>query len=179
MVAARMGTRSVSVHVCIFESAGHLAGRKRTYEAVKAAVLAAGRFSVFEATSDIRTARMFTRLCKDPELETITLAFPWTGVRRRRTLIVDSRGVPMRYDEIDWYERISDGKTVLWMCGAGTYVYHGTVDGKVAVCSSSIGVDRDRDPYPNTVDRSRDTMTCDRCAEFVRRIPMPPPRTLP
>lgn len=85
----------------------------------------------------------------------------------------------MRYDEIDWFERVSDGKTVLWMCSKETgvrrgsgYLWHATVDGKTAVCSKLIEIDRERDPYPHTVDRSADTMTCDRCATLVRRIPM-------
>lgn len=76
----------------------------------------------------------------------------------------------MRQDEIDWYSRISDGKTVLWMMGKTTYLYHGTVDGEVAVCSSAIEVDRERDEYPSTIDRSHNTMTCDRCAALVKRI---------
>jgi hypothetical protein len=87
----------------------------------------------------------------------------------------------MRQDEIDWFERISDGKTVLWLCGAGdnAFIWHGTVDGEVAACSSTIKVDRERNPYPHTGDRSRDTMTCDRCASLVRRIPMKPPASRP
>jgi hypothetical protein len=82
----------------------------------------------------------------------------------------------MRNDEVDWFERCFDGKTVLWMCGATSYLWHATVDGAVAVCSSAIRIDRERNPYPHTADRSSDTMTCDRCAERVRRIKMPLPR---
>jgi hypothetical protein len=70
-------------HICRFDSAEHLVGKKRTYESVKAAVLEAGRFSTFEATANDKAARLFTRLCKDPELEIFELGFPWTGVRRR------------------------------------------------------------------------------------------------
>ena len=81
-------------------------------------------------------------------------------------------GVSIRYDEIDWFERISDGKTALWMSGGPALLWHATVDGKVAVCSSKIAVYRERNPYPNTVDRSSDLMTCERCADLVRRIPM-------
>ena len=66
-----------------FDSAAHIIGRKRTYEAVKAAVLAAGRFSVFEATANMKSAKLFTRLCADPDIETFHLGFPWTGVRLR------------------------------------------------------------------------------------------------
>ena len=68
-------------HICSFESADHLKGKKRTYEAVKAAVLKAGRFSTFEATNSAKDARLFTRLCTDPEIETFDLGYPWTGVR--------------------------------------------------------------------------------------------------
>ncbi len=66
-----------------FDSAEHLVGRKRTYETVKAAVLEAGCFSCFEATASVKSARLFTRLCRDPELETWPMGYPWTGVRRR------------------------------------------------------------------------------------------------
>lgn len=81
----------------------------------------------------------------------------------------------LRYDEIDWFERISDGKTVLWLAGASTFMWHATADGEAAVCSTAIPVDRHRDPYPGVVDRSHDVMTCERCAGLVRRIRMQPP----
>ena len=72
------------IYIDCFESAGHLRGRKRTYEAVKSAVLEAGRFSVFEATETQASARLFTRLCNDPELEfDQSCGFPWTLVRRK------------------------------------------------------------------------------------------------
>lgn len=72
-----------AIHICRFDSAEHLAGKKRTYEAVKEAVLEAGRFSVFEATASMKNAKLFTRLTKDPEIETFEMPFPWTGVRRK------------------------------------------------------------------------------------------------
>lgn len=75
--------RRGAVYVCRFDSAEHLTGRKRTYEAVKAAVLEAGRFSAFEATASNKNAALFTRLCRDPEIETFDMGFPWTGVRRK------------------------------------------------------------------------------------------------
>jgi len=62
-----------------------LRGKALTYEAVKACVLAAGRFSVFEATASSQRARLFTRLQQDPELVSVKLGFPWIGVRRRET----------------------------------------------------------------------------------------------
>jgi len=69
-----------------FDSAGDLVGRKRTYEAVKAAVLEAGRFSVFEATEDAKSARIFERLKRDPEVEVFEMGFPWHGVRAHTAL---------------------------------------------------------------------------------------------
>jgi hypothetical protein len=78
----------VKVHICRFDSADHVKGRKRTYAAVKAAVLAAGRFSVFEATATARDAQLFTELGRDPEIETLHdeqgFNYPWVGVRRRQ-----------------------------------------------------------------------------------------------
>lgn len=61
----------------------HGAAADRVYAALKATVLAAGGFSVFEATASTRAAHMFTRLRDDPELEIVDLSFPWTRVRRR------------------------------------------------------------------------------------------------
>jgi hypothetical protein len=71
--------------ICTFDSAGHLTGRKRTYEAVKAAVLEVGRFSVFEATENAKNARLFTRLHHDPEIEIVREEshYPWIAVRRK------------------------------------------------------------------------------------------------
>ena len=69
------------MHIDRFSSADHLKKRTRTYEAVKAAVLKAGRFSTFEADDDPAT---FRRLCHDdPEVEIVDMAYPWVGVRRR------------------------------------------------------------------------------------------------
>lgn len=68
-------------HICRFDSAEHLTGKKRTYEAVKAAVLEAGKFSTFEATANSKNASLFTKLCRDPEIETFDMGYPWTGVR--------------------------------------------------------------------------------------------------
>ena len=69
------------IRVCAFgECTDHLRGQALTYEALKAAVLEAGRFSCFEATRDRRRAALFDRLCKDPALQVETLGFPWTKV---------------------------------------------------------------------------------------------------
>lgn len=70
-------------YVCMFDSTGDLVGRKRTYRAIKARVLEAGKFSVFEAANSMQDARLFMRLEKDPEVEIFKLPFPWCGVRRR------------------------------------------------------------------------------------------------
>lgn len=80
--------------VCSFGSTDEIPGLQGTrklrgaaaeavYASLKATVLAAGRFSVFEATSSMRAAHFFTRLCSDPELEIVQEAFPWTGVRAK------------------------------------------------------------------------------------------------
>ncbi len=66
-----------------FDSADHLRGKARTYEAVKPAVLEAGRFSVFEATSSYANARLFMSLLRDAEIEEVPMAYPWVGVKRR------------------------------------------------------------------------------------------------
>jgi hypothetical protein len=70
-------------HVDCFDSADHVKGKRRTYESVKAAVLAAGRFSVFEATFNTQNVALFDKLTRDPEIETFDMGFPWTGVRRK------------------------------------------------------------------------------------------------
>jgi hypothetical protein len=72
------------IHVCRFDSADHLVGKRRTYEAVKAAVLEAGRFSIFEATKNQANAAMFTQLTRDPEVETDnTRGYPWIYVKAK------------------------------------------------------------------------------------------------
>lgn len=56
--------------------------RNTTYADLKRDVLAAGRFSVFEATENNFAASLYTRLCEDPEIETDkSCGFPWTSVR--------------------------------------------------------------------------------------------------
>jgi len=59
--------------------ASHLTGTARTYAAVKAVVLAAGRYSVFEVQDD---PELFNALDHDPELVTWT-THPWVYVRVR------------------------------------------------------------------------------------------------
>lgn len=67
-------------HIDRFDSAEHLRGRKRTYESVRAAVVAAGRFSVFEATHTDTNARWFTQLERDPLVDVQReYGYPWIG----------------------------------------------------------------------------------------------------
>jgi hypothetical protein len=68
------------VHICRFDSVSHLRGKDRTYENIKKAVLAAGKFSVFDVETD-KDGRIFTQLCQDPELAIIEMDYPWTGVK--------------------------------------------------------------------------------------------------
>ena len=70
------------VHICSFQ-AGDTVTRKTKYEDLKAQILKAGRFSVFEASNSPRSAGMFDRLCSDPEIVTSELGFPWTSVKLR------------------------------------------------------------------------------------------------
>lgn len=74
----------VRLHLCTFQE-GPDVKRRTKYETVKRAVLAAGRFSVFEACDNPTAAKHYTRLVRDPEVEVETLAFPWTAVRLRAT----------------------------------------------------------------------------------------------
>jgi hypothetical protein len=68
------------MNICRFDSVSHLRGKDRTYENIKKAVLAAGKFSVFDVETD-KDGRIFTQLCKDPELIIIDMGYPWTGVK--------------------------------------------------------------------------------------------------
>lgn len=75
--------RPTTVHLCSFQAAPPVT-RRTTYEQFRADVLAAGRFSCFEASDNPRAARFYTQLCKDPTVETIKepeFSYPWTGVR--------------------------------------------------------------------------------------------------
>jgi hypothetical protein len=72
----------VTIYVDFFSTVSHLRGKKRTYKALKDAVLLAGRFSAFDVET-IRDGRMFTRLCNDPDLEVTTGHYPWTYVKLR------------------------------------------------------------------------------------------------
>lgn len=78
-----MTHKPYAVHICSFESVPDVT-RKTTYEELRAAVLKAGRFSVFEATATPRAAALFTRLCRDSTIETTPKQFPWTEVREKK-----------------------------------------------------------------------------------------------
>jgi hypothetical protein len=72
------------IHIDRFDSADDIRGKQRTYEAVKARILNIGRFSCFEASQDRKSADIFTRLCRDPEIEVVEMGYPWTGIRRKQ-----------------------------------------------------------------------------------------------
>ena len=74
---------AVSRVVLCSHSAVDMPPRKDGYAAFREAVLKAGRFSVWEATESKANAKLFERLCRDPEIVTEPLGFPWTKVVRR------------------------------------------------------------------------------------------------
>lgn len=70
-----------AVHVCSFDAVNlPRSSRRMTYADFKAAVLKAGRFSVFEATATQRIAGFYDALCKDTSVTTTPIGFPWTKV---------------------------------------------------------------------------------------------------
>lgn len=70
------------IHLCRFDTVSQLRGKKRTYENIKSAVLEAGRFSVFDIETE-KDGRMFTKLCRDPEIEIERGQYPWTYVKMK------------------------------------------------------------------------------------------------
>lgn len=71
------------VHICSFEAGPRVTARTK-YAEFRDAVLAAGKFSAFEATASPRVARLYDQLCRDPEVITERLGFPWTKVTRKQ-----------------------------------------------------------------------------------------------
>jgi len=65
-----------------FDSVSELRGKQRTYRNIKKAVLKAGRFSVFDVENK-KDGVIFTRLCKDPEIENCGGAYPWTYIKKK------------------------------------------------------------------------------------------------
>ncbi len=69
------------LHICSFDAVGEIK-RGTSYEDFKAMVLKAGRFSVFEASENPRTAKLYAKLCDDPAVEIDrSTPYPWTAVR--------------------------------------------------------------------------------------------------
>lgn len=81
MAVRKKGKMSV-IYLDSFDTVSDLRGKRRTYKNIKAAVLAAGRFSCFDIETG-KDGRIFTKLChNDPEIETFYMSYPWIGVRR-------------------------------------------------------------------------------------------------
>jgi hypothetical protein len=76
-----MSDSKYAIRICEFSTTDELRGKHLTYENLKAVVLKTGKFSVFEATETQKRARLFERLCQDPEIELINKSYPWTLVR--------------------------------------------------------------------------------------------------
>lgn len=97
----------MTVHVDSFEAVATLKGKSLTYENLKAAVLRAGKFSVFEATATAKHAKLYTQLNNDLEIEldNESVGFPWTLVKKRLVpLCAECRGLK-RVDRVE--KRIS------------------------------------------------------------------------
>ncbi len=77
-----MSRQNHGVHLCSFDAVDFRIRSKgpNDYAAFRTSALAAGRFSVFEATETPAAAALYTRLCRDPAIRTRDLGFPWTGV---------------------------------------------------------------------------------------------------
>lgn len=69
------------IHVCSFDAVEKNCNARTKYEDLRAAVLEAGRFSVFEATKNQFAAKLYGRLHTDPTVVLTIVAFPWTEVR--------------------------------------------------------------------------------------------------
>jgi hypothetical protein len=76
-----------------------------------------------------------------------------------------------RDDELETFIRLDTRHTIVWAAGRNEgCIWHATEDGIYAICSRKIVVDLDADPYPSTVDRSNDLMTCVRCQDHTARV---------
>lgn len=75
------------IHICSFQ-AGPDVRSQTEYTEFRAAILKAGKFSVFEANDNRKSAAMFTALCRDPSIKTDhdELGYPWTVVRLRENV---------------------------------------------------------------------------------------------
>lgn len=70
------------VHICSFEAGPRVTARTK-YAEFRDLVLAAGGFSAFEATDTPLAARMYTQLCRDPEIIVTATGYPWKSVARK------------------------------------------------------------------------------------------------
>jgi hypothetical protein len=70
------------IFIDTFDTVSSLRGKQRTYENIKDAVLKVGRFSCFDVVTQ-KDMRIFTKLCRDPELDVTVLEYPWTSVKKR------------------------------------------------------------------------------------------------
>lgn len=77
--------KRIRFHLCSFSCLDELKGKNRTYENVKALALKIGKFSAFDPRLNKKDGVIFNRLCRDPEIETFDLGYPWTGVRKKNT----------------------------------------------------------------------------------------------
>lgn len=72
----------MKVHIDRFD-AGPKVTRLMEYSEFRDLVLAAGGFSAFEATDTPLAARMYTQLCRDPEIIVTATGYPWKSVARK------------------------------------------------------------------------------------------------
>lgn len=78
----------------------------------------------------------------------------------------------LRDDEQRTFVVTVTGETCVWKASRSC-LWHATVDGLRAVCSRAVALVED-DPYPSTVDRSNDLMTCRHCQDRVTRRSVAP-----
>lgn len=72
----------IPIHIDSFQSGDDIT-RKTKYEDLKAQILAAGRYSCFEASANQYAAALFMRLDRDPELEITNAGSTWIKVQRK------------------------------------------------------------------------------------------------
>lgn len=91
-----------------------------------------------------------------------------------RTRVANYQGAPLlrltskRQDQLTSYVLIADPAIqVTWKIGKTSWLYHATANGRIAVCNGYLDLSDD-DPYQDE-DRSNCIMTCNMCAERVRR----------
>jgi len=68
-----------------------------------------------------------------------------------------------RDDENVVFIRLDTREVVVWVARANGWLWHATSDGVHAVCNVRTFVDVAYNPWPTTVDRSNDIMTCVHC----------------